>query len=88
MTRGIIGRMNDLTEDERKAFKAFKKKIKATQLDEDSRLGRSPMSGGGANKITAITPPSGHGREIWEVLVTKGYLRRDGSLYELVSWQA
>jgi hypothetical protein len=79
--------MNDLTEDERKAFKAFKKKIKATQLDEESRLGRGPMSGGGSNRITAVSPPGGFGREIWDALVTKGYLRRDGSLFELVSWQ-
>jgi hypothetical protein len=79
--------MTDLTEDERKAFKAFKKKIKSTQLDEDSRLGRSPLSGSGSSKILSITPPSGFGRQVWEDLVVKGYLRRDGSLYELVSWQ-
>ena len=46
------------------------------------------MSGSGANKITAITPPAGFGRTVWEELVTKGYLRRDGTLYELVSWHA
>ena len=84
---GMLRGMTDLTEDQRKAFKAFKKKIKSTQLDEDSRIGHGPMSGGGANHITAITPPAGFGRTVWEELAAKGYLRRDGSLYELVSWQ-
>ena len=78
--------LNDLSEDQRKAFKAFKKKMKSTQLDEDSRLSHGPMSGSNANKITAITPPAGFGKPVWEELVAKGYLRRDGSLYELVSW--
>ena len=34
------------TEDElKKALKAFKKKLKLQQLDDDSRLGRSPLTG-------------------------------------------
>ncbi|MFT3787599.1 MAG: hypothetical protein QM770_15770 [Tepidisphaeraceae bacterium] len=80
--------MNDLTKDEREALKAFKKKIKATQLDEDSKLGRSPLSGSGHERIVAIQPPSGFGRTVWETLATKGYLRRDGGFYELVNWKA
>ncbi len=78
--------MNDLNEDQRKAFKAFKKKIKAQQLDSDSRLGRSPLSGSGHERIVAIAPPTGFGRAVWDELVTKGYLRHDGgNFYELVS---
>jgi hypothetical protein len=80
--------MAELTPDERKAFKAFKKKLKSTQLDDDSRLGRGPLSGSGGSRVTAITPPSGFDRQIWADLVTKGMLRRDGSLFELVSWQS
>lgn len=80
--------MNDLSKDEREALKAFKKKLKSTQLDEDSRLGRSPLSGSGGERIIAITPPSGHGKAIWEALASKGYLKRDGSFYELATWKA
>ncbi|MGH7177583.1 MAG: hypothetical protein ACREJC_09405 [Tepidisphaeraceae bacterium] len=66
------------TEEElKKALKAFKKRAKLTQLEEDSRLGRSPLTGA-KTKILSIQPPSGFGREIWEELADKGYLRRDG----------
>ena len=73
------------TEDElKKAFKAFKKRLKMTRLDDESRLGHSPLTGGGA-KIVAIQPPSGFGREVWEELADKGFLKRDsGGFYELV----
>ena len=33
------------TEEElKKAFKAFKKRVKLTQLNDDSRLGRNPLT--------------------------------------------
>lgn len=66
------------TEEEmKKAIKAFKKKIKLMQLEDDSRLGRSPLTGA-KSRIISIQPPSGFGREIWEELVEKGQLKRDG----------
>ena len=71
-------------EELKKALKAFRKRLKVTQLDDESRLGHSPLSGGGA-KIVAIRPPAGFGREVWEELADKGFLKRDsGGLYELV----
>ncbi len=79
--------MNDLNEDQRKALKAFKKRLKASQLEEDSRLGHGPMSSD-KSKIVSMQPPSGFGRTVWEELATLGYLRRDtGGFYELVSWK-
>ena len=36
------------------ALKAFKKRMKLTQLDDESRVGRSPMSGGQKSSIAAI----------------------------------
>ena len=74
------------TEDElKKALKAFKKRLKLTQLDDESRIGHGPMSGGGQEKVTSIQAPAGFGREIWEELVEKGFLRRDGiGFYQLV----
>jgi len=69
----------------RKALKAFKKRLKLTRLDDDSRLGRGPMSGGGKEQVVSIQPPAGFGREIWEELAEKGHLKRDGQgFYELV----
>ena len=72
-------------EDLRKALKAFKKRIKLARLDDESRLGHGPMSSGTQDRIVSIQPPAGFGREIWEELVEKGYLKRDGQgFYELV----
>lgn len=72
-------------EDLKKALKAFKKRLKLTRLDDESRIGHGPMSGGTQERIVSIQPPAGFGREIWEELVEKGYLRRDGhGFYELV----
>jgi hypothetical protein len=73
------------TEEElKKALKAFKKRLKLTQLEEDSRLGHSPLTGS-RNKILAIQPPLGFGKEIWIELKDKGYLKDDGGgFYQLV----
>lgn len=73
------------TEEElRKALKAFKKRLKVTQLEEDSKLGHSPLTGA-RNQIVAIRPPAGFGREIWEELADKGFLKRErDGLFELV----
>lgn len=79
--------MNDLNEDQRKALRAFKKRLKATQLEEDSRLGHGPMSSD-KSKIVSMQPPSGFGRAVWEELAALGYLRREsGGFYELVAWK-
>ena len=75
------------TEDElKKAMRAFKKRLKLTKLDDESRLGHGPMSGGAREQVVSIQPPSGFGREIWEELADKGYLKRDGQgFYQLVA---
>jgi hypothetical protein len=68
----------------KKAIHAFKKRLKLTRLDSDSRLGHGPMSSGQMDKILAIQPPNGFPPEVWEELVTLGKLRRSGhGLYEL-----
>jgi hypothetical protein len=73
------------TDDElKRALKAFKKRLKLTQLDEDSRLGHSPLTGA-RSRIVSIQPPAGFGREVWEELADKGFLKRDGiGFFELV----
>jgi hypothetical protein len=71
-------------EELRRALKAFKKRLKLTRLDNDSRLGHGPLSGTGKDQILAIQPPGGFSREVWEELVAQGQLRSAGyGLYEL-----
>lgn len=66
------------TEEEiKKAFKAFKKKVKNLQLEDDSKLGHSPLTGA-RSKVAAVQPPTGFGREIWDEMVDKGLLKSDG----------
>ncbi len=82
--RGTMVVMPSTDEELKKALKAFKKRLKLTRLDDDSKLGRSPLTGA-RTTVMSIQPPAGFGREIWEELAEKGYLKRDTSgFYELV----
>ena len=66
------------------ALKAFKKRLKLTCLDDQSRLGVGPMSSGRPSGIVAITPPDQYPQAVWEELTRQGKLRRSGSgMYEL-----
>ncbi len=66
-----------------RAFKAFKKRLKLTQLDYDSRIGASPLSGH-ASGIVAISPPNQYPRAVWDALVAQGKLKRGSQgQYEL-----
>ncbi len=65
-------------EDLKKAFKAFKKKLKLTRLDAESRLSRSPVTGGKDSGIVGITPPDQFPPEIWDELVRQGKLKKAG----------
>lgn len=60
------------------AYKAFKKRLKLTQLDFDSRIGRGPMSSGQTSAIAGITPPDQYPRAVWEELVKQGKLKHAG----------
>lgn len=72
-------------ENLKRALKAFRKRLKLTQLDDESRLGYGPMSGGGKSGVVAITPPNQYPKEVWEELARQGKIKHAGSsLYELV----
>jgi hypothetical protein len=76
--------MPSTDEELKKALKAFKKRLKLTRLDDESKLGHSPLSQD-KGKVVSIQPPVGFGREIWDELAARGYLRKDGvGFYELV----
>ena len=64
-------------EDCKRAFKAFKKRLKLTRLDDESRLGRSPLTGGGTCGIESIIPPREFKQEVWDELVKRGQLSCD-----------
>ena len=67
----------------RRAMKAFKKRLKLTALDEDSRLGRGAFSGG-AKGVCAVQPPNQFPIEVWEELCRQGRLHSSGQgLYEI-----
>ena len=65
------------------ALKAFKKRLKLTVLDDESRLGHGPTSAGRSG-IVAIMPPNQFSTAVWEELARQGKIRRAGQgLYEL-----
>ncbi len=67
-----------------KALAAFKKRLKLTQLEQDSKLGRSPLSSGKSH-VTAITPPREYPRAVWDELFAQGKIRPvGGGMFELV----
>jgi hypothetical protein len=67
------------------AMKAFRKRLKLTRLDDQSRIGVGPMSSGRESGITAIEPPNQYPRAVWDELVRQGKLKSsDDGLYELV----
>ncbi len=72
-------------EELKKAFKAFRKRLKLTRLDEESKLGGGAMSSGRKSDIVAITPPSQFSQAVWDELVRQGKLKKAGhGMYELV----
>jgi len=68
----------------KKAFKAFRKRVSLTKLDDDSKLGRSPLSKGASKAPLAITPPIEWPAEVWRELARQGKLRDvGGGFYQL-----
>ena len=68
-----------------RALRAFRKRLKLTILDEDSKLGRGPLSKGARSRDSAaITPPVEWPESVWQELVRRGKLHHIGhGLYEL-----
>jgi hypothetical protein len=65
------------------ALHAFKKRLKLARLDDNSRLGGGPLTGG-EKGLVAVKPPEQFSQSIWDELVKQGKLRYAGyGLYEL-----
>ncbi len=62
----------------KKALKAFRKRLKLTRLDEESKLGVGPLTSGARSSVVAITPPNQFPSVVWEKLVEQGKLKRAG----------
>ena len=66
------------------ALKAFKKRLKLTRLDEESKLSRRATTSGQGSGIVAITPPAQYPQFVWDELVRQGKLKKAGhGTYEL-----
>jgi hypothetical protein len=64
-------------------MKAFRKRLKLTQLDADSSIGGRGLSHGSRAQIVAIQPPYQYPAVIWETLAGLGRLKDVGhGLYE------
>jgi hypothetical protein len=67
-----------------KALQAFRKRFSLTVLDEESKLGRNPLTKGAKSTIAGIIPPSEWPEPVWQELVRQGKLRYLGrGFYEL-----
>ncbi|HAQ66172.1 MAG: hypothetical protein DWH89_03890 [Planctomycetota bacterium] len=67
------------------ALRMFRKRVKLSQLDADSKLGVGPMSGTGQHRIQGMLPPRDFPWAVWEALVKAGKLRRDADgFYSIV----
>ena len=74
------------SDEVRHALKAFKKRLKLTRLDHESKLGYGPMTNGGGPGVVAIMPPHQFPPAVWDELVRQKKLIHLGKgLYELVA---
>ena len=66
----------------KKAYKAFKKRLKLAQLDDSSVAGGALSSG--SKGLAAVKPPDQYPLPVWKELVRQGKLKDAGyGLYEL-----
>ena len=69
----------------KRALKAFRKRLKLTRLDAESRIGVGPMSSGAGWGVVGIMPPDQFPRSVWDELVKQGKLKKAGQgMYSLV----
>jgi hypothetical protein len=69
----------------KQAFNAFKKRLKLTKLNDESKLGgHRPTSSGKKSDVMGIVPPNQFPREVWEALAKQGKIKNmGGGFYSL-----
>jgi len=66
-------------DDLKRALGAFKKRLKLTKLDQESKLGAGrAMTSGKKSDDISIQPPSDFSREIWRELARQGKIKDTG----------
>ena len=60
------------------AMRAFRKRLKLTRLDHESKLVIGPTPSGRKADVDAILPPHEYARQVWEALVAEGQLKAAG----------
>jgi hypothetical protein len=72
-------------QDLKSAMKAFKKRLKLTRLEDESKIAGGPLSSGRGSGIFAISPPNQFDPAVWDELVRQGKLKKaGGGMFELV----
>ena len=67
----------------KQALKAFKKRLKVTRLDYESKMGYGPTTTG-RSPVVGIMPPNQCPKAIWEELARQGKINHVGEgVYEL-----
>lgn len=76
-----------VTPDQLKAaMKSFRKRLKLTKLDEESKISNRAMTSGRQSAIVAIMAPREYPKAVWDELVREGKLKDVGrGFYELTS---
>ncbi len=75
----------EVTSEMREALKAFRKRLKLTRLDDESRIGNRQLTGGLRSEIDAIEPPREFSDKVWKDLARAGVLKHTGQgFYQLV----
>ena len=65
------------------ALKAFKKRLKVTRLEYESKMGYGPTTAG-RSPIVGIMPPNQFPQAIWDELARQGKIKHVGQgIYEL-----
>ena len=74
----------EVTSEMREALKAFRKRLKLTRLDDESRMNTRQLTGGAKSEIDAIVPPKEFPDEIWKQLARAGALKHTGQGFYLL----
>ena len=62
----------------KKAMRVFRNRVKYLKLDQESKLGVGPLTGGKEMKFDSIAAPHEFSSEVWQALAKEGQLIDDG----------